>query len=75
MYAAVTKPGEGHPFPYLENLSEDRLRALDPTALPPKKVGALGGPTGNQMTEAQMRQLIEQMKQRQAQGGGGGEHP
>ncbi|MGH7282448.1 MAG: hypothetical protein ACRELY_13050, partial [Polyangiaceae bacterium] len=77
VYAAVTKPGENHPYPYLENICEDRLRTLDPTALPPKRAGALGGPTGNQMSEAQMRQLIEQMKKQQAQQGGpehGGHH-
>ena len=74
VYAAVTKPGEGHPYPYLENLAEDRLRALDPTALPPKRAGSLGGPMGNQMSEAQMRQLIEQMKKAQQQQGEHG-HP
>jgi hypothetical protein len=35
----VTKPGENHPLPYLERTSEDRLRAIDPTALPPKQSG------------------------------------
>lgn len=75
VYEATTKPGENHPFPYLENLSEDRLRALDPTALPPKQPGKLGGPGGNKMTEAQMRQLIEQLKKQQQAAGGGGGHP
>ncbi|MEO8878642.1 MAG: hypothetical protein ABI461_23835, partial [Polyangiaceae bacterium] len=69
----VNKPGENHPFPYLEILAEDRLRALDPAALPPKKANRMGGgPTGSQMSEAQMRKLIEQMKKQQAAGGGGG---
>ena len=31
----VNKPGEGHPFPYLESVAEDRLRALDPSEVPP----------------------------------------
>jgi hypothetical protein len=73
VYERVNKPGENHPFPFLENLAEDRLRALDPTALPPKPVNRMGGPAGNQMSEAQMKKLIEQMqKQQAAQGGGGG---
>ena len=75
VYEATTKPGEGHPFPYLENLSEDRLRTLDPSALPPKQAGKLGGPGGNQMSEAQMRALIEQLKKQQGAAGGGGGHP
>ncbi len=75
VYEAATKPGEQHPYPYLENLAEDRLRALDPTALPPKRAGALGGPMGNQMSEAQMRQLIEQMKKQQGHGEHGGGPP
>ncbi len=78
-YERVNKPGENHPFPFLENLTEDRLRALDPTALPPKQVNRMGGPAGNQMSEAQMRKLIEQMQRQQAAqgggGGGGGRHP
>jgi hypothetical protein len=73
-YERVNKPGENHPFPFLENLTEDRLRALDPTALPPKQVNRMGGPAGNQMSEAQMRKLIEQMQRQQAAGGGGGGH-
>ncbi len=41
----VTEPGESHEFSYLEFVAEDRLRALDPTALPPKasKSGGVGG--------------------------------
>jgi hypothetical protein len=75
VYERVNKPGENHPFPFLENLAEDRLRALDPTALPPKAVNRMGGPAGNQMSEAQMKKLIEQMQRQQAaQGGGGGGH-
>lgn len=64
----VNKPGENHPFPYLEEVATDRLRALDPSAAPPKAAGAMGGPGGNKMTEAQIRELIEKLKA----GGGGG---
>jgi hypothetical protein len=58
----VSKPGEGHPFPYLEVVTDDRLRAIDPTAIPQKQSGALGGPGGGKMSEAQMKQLIEQLQ-------------
>ncbi|MBK6691155.1 MAG: hypothetical protein IPG50_02955 [Myxococcales bacterium] len=58
----VNKPGEGHPFPYLESVAEDRLRALDPSALPPKPQMSAGGGPGNKMSDAQMRRMIEQMQ-------------
>jgi hypothetical protein len=77
LHERVTAPGENHPFVYLENVAEDRLRALDPTALPPKPAGRLGGPGGNQMSEAQMKKLIEQMQhqQQEQQKHGGGAPP
>jgi hypothetical protein len=44
----VSDPGETHAFPYLEFVVEDRLRELDPTALPPKalKFPGMGGAGG-----------------------------
>ncbi len=73
LWERVNKPGDNHPFPYLQIVTEDRLRALDPTALPPKQSGALGnlggGAGGKQMNEAQIKQLIEQMQKNQK------EHP
>jgi hypothetical protein len=62
LHERVAKPGEGHPFPYLEVVTDDRLRAIDPTALPQKQNGALGGPGGGKMSEAQMKALIEQLQ-------------
>ncbi len=68
---APTEP-TSHPFPYLQEVTDDRLRALDPSAVPPKPPPGLGGPGGaSGMNEAQMRKLIEQL-QRQAQQKGGG---
>ena len=70
VYERATKPGEGHPFPMLEQLAEDRLRALDPTALPPKQpnhLGGMGGMGGKGMSAAQMRQLEEMMRKMQLQ--------
>jgi hypothetical protein len=69
----VTKPGENHPFPYLEEVATDRLRALDPQAAPPKQAGAMQGPGGSKMSEAQIRELIEKLKAGQPPGGGGGD--
>jgi hypothetical protein len=75
LWERVNKPGENHPFPYLQIVTEDRLRALDPTALPPKQTGALGNMAGGgagggkQMNEAQIKALIEQMQKNQK------EHP
>jgi hypothetical protein len=74
LHERVSKPGENHPFPYLEHVTDDRLRALDPTALPAKQSGAMGGASGNKMSDAQMKQIIEQLK-KQAEKAGQGEHP
>jgi hypothetical protein len=74
----VSDPGETHPFSYLEFVVEDRLRELDPTALPPKApktldrsaggrgrgVGPGGGPGGLDMNDPQVQKLLEQMRQR-----------
>jgi hypothetical protein len=73
----VTEAGENHPFSYLEFVAEDRLRALDPTALPPK-APKMGGPGGRgaggpgspnaggspDMNDPQVQKLIEQLKRK-----------
>jgi hypothetical protein len=64
----VTESGESHPFSYLEFVAEDRLRALDPTALPPKapKMSGAGRPGGAgggpDMSDPQVQKIIEQLK-------------
>ena len=55
----LSKPGESHPFPYLEEMASDRLRLLDPSAVPPK-------PKYNQ---EQMQRMLQQIR---AGGGAGG---
>jgi hypothetical protein len=85
LHERLSKPGEGHAFPMLEQLAEDRLRALDPSALPPKMnaghmgggggFGNLGAPGGKQPSEAQIREMIRRMQQQQKGGGGGGAPP
>jgi hypothetical protein len=74
----VSEPGSGHPFSYLQFVVEDRLRALDPTALPPKapKTAAPGaggagkGPGGLDMNDPQVQELLRQLRQQHPQGGG-----
>jgi hypothetical protein len=77
----VSDPGQTHPFSYLEFVVEDRLRELDPTALPPKaaksagpggppgRAGAGGGPGGLDMNDPQVQKILEQLKQRKGAGG------
>jgi len=71
VHERINKPGENYPFPYLKEVADDRLRAIDPTALPPKPSGAMGGPGGSKMNDEQLKKLIEQLKKQQ---GGGGDH-
>ena len=81
VHTAVSSPGETHPFPYLEFVAEDRLRQLDPTALPPKAPKTKpGGPPGGggdmpDMNDPRIQDLIRQLQQQQQQGGGGGAPP
>jgi hypothetical protein len=78
----VAEPGSEHPFSYLEYVVEDRLRALDPSALPPKAkpTRGMGGPGGApgggpggdiDMSDPQIQDLIRQLQQQHGQGGGG----
>jgi len=67
----VAEPGN-HPFSYLEYVAEDRLRALDPTALPPKAPAPKKGGSGDiDMSDPQVQELIRKLQQQQSQGGGG----
>jgi hypothetical protein len=73
VYKRVTEPGESRPFSYLEFVVEDRLRDLDPAALPPKAAKMPGGlgPGGVDMQDPQVQQLIRQLQQQAQQKGGG----
>lgn len=68
---AVSAPGESHPFAYLEFVADDRLRELDPTALPPKAPKSTGAPGNIDMNDPKIQELIRQLQQQQQQGGGG----
>jgi hypothetical protein len=78
VHKRVTEPGETHPFPYLEFVVADRLRELDPTALPPK-VAKRAGPNGAggnpDMSNPQVQELIRQLQQQQQGRGGGAPMP
>ncbi len=78
----VSDPGQTHPFSYLEFVVEDRLRELDPTALPPKAPKSMGGPGGPgraggggagpgglDMSDPQVQKIIEQLKRGKGAGG------
>ncbi len=75
--------GETHPFSYLEFVVEDRLRELDPTALPPKSAmrgppgggagagaGAGAGPGGLDTSDPKIQELLKKLQQQMQQGGG-----
>jgi hypothetical protein len=66
LYKRVSEPGESERSSYLEFVVEDRLRDLDPSALPPKapKKAPGGGPD---MSNPQIQELLRKL---QEQGGG-----
>ncbi len=72
-YKRTTDPGSGGRFTYLEFVIEDRLRDLDPNALPPKApkhpAGGLGGPGSPDMSSPQMQELLRRLQQQQGQKG------
>jgi hypothetical protein len=69
VYKRVTEPGDSHPFSYLELVVQDRLRDLDPSAIPPRPT--MGGPGGNlDMNDPRIQQLLEQLQQQARQKGG-----
>ena len=71
VYKRVSEPGESHPFSYLEFVVEDRLREIDPAALPPKAAKKMGtGPGGNlDMSDPKVQELIRQLQQQAQQKG------
>jgi hypothetical protein len=69
-YKRVTDPGETHPFSYLEFVIEDRLRDLDPSALPPK-AAKKSGPGSLDTSNPQVQEILRQLKQQAQQKGSG----
>jgi hypothetical protein len=75
----VSEPASDHPFSYLQVVVEDRLRTLDPSALPPKmkQSGPMGGGGGAggagggslDMNDPKIQELLRQLQEHQQQGG------
>jgi hypothetical protein len=59
----------GPAFPYLSEFAMDRLREIDPASAP-KAPSSVGG--GRQITEAQIRKMMEEAQKKGAAGGHGG---
>jgi hypothetical protein len=79
VHEKVSDLGETHPFAYLEFVVEDRLRELDPTALPPKAAmphgppggaGAGAGPNGIDTSDPKIQELLKKLQEQMQQGGG-----
>lgn len=70
VYKRVTEPGETRQFSYLEFVVEDRLRGLDPSALPPKPSKTAGAGSGADLSDPQIQELLRKLKQRAQPGEG-----
>jgi hypothetical protein len=84
VHGTISGPDNLHQFEYLESAVEDRLRQLDPTALPPKmpsKPGGMGGGPGGgapgqpDMNDPRIQEILRQLQEQQQQKGGGGPAP
>ena len=80
----IAEPGDETHFAYLKFVVEDRLRDLDPTALPPKartdasgKGGPVAGGPGSHvdMNDPQIKQLLEKLRQKGAAAAASGAAP
>jgi len=70
----VSEPGTKRPFAYLQFALEDRLRELDPGALPPKAARPVGGGAGANLEDnPKLQELIRQLQQQQQQKSQGSE--
>lgn len=65
----IAKPGD-HPLGYLRQMVDDRIRAIDPKAIPEPPAGLGGGP--GQMSPEKMQEMIRKMQEKMGKGGLGG---
>ncbi len=59
----------GPAFPYLKEVAADRLREIDPAAVPKVAPPGPGGGGANQLTPAQIKKMMEEMQKKQKSGG------
>jgi hypothetical protein len=70
----IDDPGQAHAFAYLQFAAEDRLREIDPSALPPKAPKTSGGGAGGggpDMSDPKIQELIRQLQQKGKSGAPG----
>ena len=86
LHERLAKPGDASPFPYLQEVADDRLHQLDPTAVPAKQPAGMGGMSGmggmggmppgiagmQGGSPEQQEQIRKLMQQMQQQPAGGG---
>ncbi len=58
-------------FPYLKEVAMDRLRSIDPSAVPSSSHGSQGG-GGMNLTQEQIKKLMENAAKKNAGGNGAG---
>lgn len=74
----IDDPAKSHAFAYLQFAAEDRLRDLDPSALPAKapKTATTGGAAGSpDMSDPKIQEIIRQLQMQAKTKGGGGPPP
>jgi hypothetical protein len=66
----VSDPSQGRPFAYLDVVVTDRLRALDPSAVPPKPAGLNGLPSNLDTSDPEaVQRFLRQLQEHGQQGG------
>jgi hypothetical protein len=77
VHERVTQPSEGHAYAFLQFVVDDRLRDLDPTALPPEPRMPPGGrqgptslPPGVDPNDPEVQRILKQMREQQSKHGG-----
>ncbi|MGA2448202.1 MAG: hypothetical protein ABTD50_05980 [Polyangiaceae bacterium] len=77
VHERVIQPSEGHAYAYLQFVVDDRLRDLDPTALPPEprsapgsRQGPPGLPPGVDPNDPNVQRILQQMREQQSKHGG-----
>jgi hypothetical protein len=72
VHKSISEPAGTHKFAYLEFVVDDRLRELDPSALPPKAAFPPQGGAGSGVdtSDPKIQELLRQMQEKAKQKGG-----